>query len=337
MSDRGPQFISRVWQAFFSLLNVTVSLTSGYHPQTNGQTERKIQDISRFLRTFCHNNQSTWNKYLVWAKYAQNSLRQASTNLTPFQCVLGFQPPLFPWSGEPSEVPAVNQWFQQSEEVWNQAHQHLQQARNRQRRFADIHRQQNPNYLPGQLVWLSTRDIRLRQPCKKLSPKYIGPFLIQEQVNPVTYKLQLPAQYRIHPTFRVSLLKPHNSPVPVPSTDPTSNNNPSLPPIEPDPIYTIKEILDSRRRGGHLEYLVDWEDYGPEERCWVLRNDILDPNLLTEFHKQHPQRPAPQPRGRPPRRRGPRSVGTNPGGEGNVRDQSSSVPSTTQRSLSPEY
>lgn len=52
VSERGPQFISQVWQAFFTLMNVTVSLSSGYHPQTNGQTERKIQDVGRFLRTF---------------------------------------------------------------------------------------------------------------------------------------------------------------------------------------------------------------------------------------------------------------------------------------------
>uniref|UniRef100_A0A8C1GVU0 Gypsy retrotransposon integrase-like protein 1 n=1 Tax=Cyprinus carpio TaxID=7962 RepID=A0A8C1GVU0_CYPCA len=125
VSDRGPQFISRVWRAFFSLLNVTISLTSGYHPQTNGQTERKIQDVSRFLRMFCHSNQNLRSHYLVWAEYAQNSLRQASINMTPFQCILGYQPPLFPWSGEPSEVPAVNTWMQDSERVWDQAHHHL--------------------------------------------------------------------------------------------------------------------------------------------------------------------------------------------------------------------
>lgn len=67
------------------ILLSTQSLTFGYHPQANGQTERKIQDISRF----CHQNQNLWNRYLIWTEYAQNSLRQSSTNLTQFQCVLG--------------------------------------------------------------------------------------------------------------------------------------------------------------------------------------------------------------------------------------------------------
>ncbi|KAK3569679.1 hypothetical protein QTP86_002624 [Hemibagrus guttatus] len=54
VSDRGPQFISIVWRAFFTRLGVAVNLSSGYHPQTNGQMERKIQEISRYLCTFCH-------------------------------------------------------------------------------------------------------------------------------------------------------------------------------------------------------------------------------------------------------------------------------------------
>ncbi|KAK3545117.1 hypothetical protein QTP70_000990 [Hemibagrus guttatus] len=108
VSDRGPQFTSRVWRAFCKRLGVTISLSSGYHPQTNGQTEQKIQEVSRFLRTFCHSHQESWNQFLGWAEYAQNSLRQSTTGLTPFQCVLGYQPPLFPWDGEPSDVPAVD-------------------------------------------------------------------------------------------------------------------------------------------------------------------------------------------------------------------------------------
>ncbi|KAK3571825.1 hypothetical protein QTP86_020576, partial [Hemibagrus guttatus] len=263
VSDRGPQFVSRVWRAFFTRLGVAVSLSSGYHPQTNGQTESKIQEISRYLRTFCHSHQNSWSQYLGWAEYAQNSLRQPSTGLTPFQCVLGYQPPLFPWSGEPSDVPAVDHWFRESERVWDSAHHQLQRALRWRRWTADLRQSDAPAYQPGQKVWLSTKDIRLHLPCRKLSPRFIGPFTILKQINLVTYKLQS-----------------SRTPLPLLLDDRTA--------------YEVREILDSQRRGSQLEYLVDWEGYGPEERSWVPRDDILDPNLLETFHAAHPHRPAPR-------------------------------------------
>ncbi|KAL0177388.1 hypothetical protein M9458_026282, partial [Cirrhinus mrigala] len=219
VSDRGPQFSSRLWSSFFHLLGVNVSLTSGYHPQANGQAERLNQELTRFLRSYCHHRQENWSRYLFWAEYAQNSLRKPSTHLTPFQCVLGFQPPLFPWSGEPSELPAVDSWFQQSEETWNQAHVHLQTQANRRRR-------PNPPYEPGQWVWLSTQDLRLRMPSKKLSPRYVGPFKILRQVTPVSFRLDLPAEYRVSPTFHVSLLKPVGDPEGAEDLDETASQGP---------------------------------------------------------------------------------------------------------------
>ncbi|GAA6081734.1 receptor-type tyrosine-protein phosphatase gamma-like, partial [Tachysurus ichikawai] len=108
VSDRVPQFTSRVWSAFFKQLNINISLISRYHPQANGQTERMNQELTCFLRLYCQNNQVDWSRYLMWAEYAQNSLTKSTTGITPFQGILGYQFPLFPWSGEPSDLPAVD-------------------------------------------------------------------------------------------------------------------------------------------------------------------------------------------------------------------------------------
>ena len=50
VSDRGPQFISKFWKSLFQLLKVQINLSSGYHPQTNGQTERVNQVLEQYLR-----------------------------------------------------------------------------------------------------------------------------------------------------------------------------------------------------------------------------------------------------------------------------------------------
>ncbi len=152
VSDRGPQFTCKVWQAYCKHLDVNVSLTSGYHLESNGQVERLNQEIGRYLRTYCSREQDKWSSFLPWAEYAQNSFTSSSTGLTPFQCVLGYQPPMFPWSGEPSMVPSGDDWIKNSEWVWDSAHVRLQRAVRAQQIQADRRRRPHPNYQPGQRV-----------------------------------------------------------------------------------------------------------------------------------------------------------------------------------------
>ncbi|KAL0180400.1 hypothetical protein M9458_025842, partial [Cirrhinus mrigala] len=193
--------------------NISVSISVSPQATTQNPTARSnTSTMNSLASSYCHANQSDWSRYILWAEYAQNSLSKPATGLTPFQCVLGFQPPLFPWTGEPSQLPAVNDWLQRSEETWNAAHVHLQQAVRRVRDQANRLRRPSPTYTPGQWVWLSSRDLRLRLPCRKLSPRYVGPFKILRQIPPVSYSLALPANYLISPTFHVSLLKPAGVP-----------------------------------------------------------------------------------------------------------------------------
>ncbi|KAK3571445.1 hypothetical protein QTP86_012075 [Hemibagrus guttatus] len=135
------------------------------------------------------------------------------------------------------------------------------------------------------MVWVSTRNLRLKLPCRKLSPKFVGPFEIIRQVNPVAYRLWLPASYRTCPTFHVSLLKPAR---PLGSGEMSSVEPPPPLDIEGSPAYLVQALLDSRRVRSWIQYLVDWEGYGPEERSWVDAADILDPSLAEDFHRDHP-------------------------------------------------
>uniref|UniRef100_A0AAQ4PEW7 Integrase catalytic domain-containing protein n=1 Tax=Gasterosteus aculeatus aculeatus TaxID=481459 RepID=A0AAQ4PEW7_GASAC len=326
VSDRGVQFTSKVWAAFFKMLNVQVNLSSGYHPQSNGQTERLNQEIGRFLRAYCFQQPGEWSRFLPWAEYAQNSHKSTSTRISPFQCMLGFQPALFPWSGEPSEILAVDNWLRRSRTVWDATRTEIQRAVQRQKKYADQRRRPAPRFQPGQDVWLSTRNIRLRLPSKKLSPRFIGPFKIIKQINTVSYRLQLPSHYMINPTFHVSLLKP------AVRTE-GRQSGPEVQPAPPPPLlddgvtYTVRALLNSRRRQSGLQYLVDWEGYGPEERAWRPAADI-HPDLITDFHQAHPECPGPRPRGRPPRRGRTSASGAACRRGGSV---------TGRRSPSPEY
>ena len=112
VSDRGPQFISRVWKTFCFSLGAKVSLSSGYPPQTKWQTERLNQDLEAAIRCVTTKNPSMWSQQLPWVEYVHNCLTSSATGLSPFECLLGYQPPLFPELERDLDVPSVQHHLQ---------------------------------------------------------------------------------------------------------------------------------------------------------------------------------------------------------------------------------
>lgn len=115
---------------------------------------------------------------------------------------------------------------------------------------------------PGQCVWPSTKDLLLQVESRKLASWFVGPFEVEQIVNPVAVRLKFPALLKVHPTFHVSRVRP----VVESNLSPLADDPPPVWIMAGSPAYTVQTILDVRLRGQGWQYLVDWEGYGPEEQ-----------------------------------------------------------------------
>ena len=222
------------------------------------------------------------------------SLPSSSTGLSPFQCCLGYQPPLFPTQEEEVAVPSVQAFVRRCRRVWARTRHHLLQAGKKYKKMADRRRVPAPAYRPGHRVMLSTANLPLKVLSRKLAPRFVGPFPVSKIINPCTVKLSLPlSMRRIHPSFHVSQLRPLIS---CPLSPPVKAPPPPTV-IDGGETYMVRRLLKVRCRGRGLQYLVDWKGYGPEERCWVPSRFVLDHRLIEDFHRQNPEAPIRAPRG----------------------------------------
>ena len=100
ISDQGPQFASAFARELARLLQYDVKLSTAYHPQTDGQTERTNQEIETYLRIFCANNPKNWLDLLPTAEFQHNSAPHHSTKTSPFHLMLGYEPRAYPPLGK---------------------------------------------------------------------------------------------------------------------------------------------------------------------------------------------------------------------------------------------
>src|SRR5947209_2006041 len=92
ISDRDAKFTSRFWKALFSLTGTKLAMSTAYHPQTDGQTERLNRTLEEMLRAYVGYKQDNWDDYLPMAEFAYNNAKQTSTGLTPFELDCGQTP-----------------------------------------------------------------------------------------------------------------------------------------------------------------------------------------------------------------------------------------------------
>jgi transposase InsO family protein len=293
VSDRGPQFKSKFWKKLWALLGTKVNLSTAYHPQTDGQSERVNQTLEQYLRCFTSDEQDDWSTLLPTAELAYNNSINESIGMSPFYAVTG-QNVNLEYLGEgqtsitnPPDAGRIKAHFDQ---IYNQLQYHLEKAQKRYKATADEHRKEDETYNVNDQVLLSTRNIRTERPTKKLDYTWIGPYRIKRQINPVTYELDLPPTMRIHNVFHTQLLKRY---VKGHITDRRIIVPPPIRNEEEPPGYIIEGIVDVRKKGRGYEYLIKWKNYGVEDNTWEPRRSLADDEMLRQWHAAHPDRISP--------------------------------------------
>jgi transposase InsO family protein len=141
VSDHDRLFTSHFWQELFRLVDVKLQMSTSYHPQSDGQTERLNQTMETFLRCFVNACPTKWSLWLPLAEFWYNSTPHSAINCSPFEALYGHPPRHFGISALDSvTVPELSSWLQDRRVMTELIHQHLSRAKERMKRQADKNR-----------------------------------------------------------------------------------------------------------------------------------------------------------------------------------------------------
>jgi transposase InsO family protein len=185
VSDHGQQFTSRFMKRLLELCDIKSNLSTAYHPQSDGQTERTNQTLEQYLHIYGDYQQDDWVELLPFAEFVYNNTESTSTKLTPFFACHGYHPryTLTAFDSTDSVNPTAETLFEQFQHIHKYLHDNLQQAQDKYKEFHDRHAKEPPTFKVGDQVWLNRRNIRTKRPSQKLDAKKLGPFHIEEIVG----------------------------------------------------------------------------------------------------------------------------------------------------------
>ncbi|GJX45958.1 putative reverse transcriptase domain-containing protein [Tanacetum coccineum] len=209
--DRDGRFTSNFWRSFQKALGTDISMSTAYHPETDGQSERTIQTLEDMLRACVIDFGKGWVKHLPLAEFSYNNSYHASIKAAPYEALYGrkCRSPVC-WAEVGEAQLTGPELIQETTEKIVLIKQRMQAAQDRQKSYAD--RKRKPmEFEIGDRVMLKVSPwkgvVRFGKR-GKLNPRYVGPFKVLAKVGKVAYRLELPQELsRVHHTFHVSNLK----------------------------------------------------------------------------------------------------------------------------------
>ncbi|RAL59221.1 hypothetical protein DID88_006676 [Monilinia fructigena] len=267
VSDRGTQFVGQLWARLCQLLNIVRRLSTAFHPETDGSTERMNQIVETYLRMFVNHTQKDWEELLPLAELAINNRTATATKVSPFFLEHGYhaepldiQYDLANQKESFSPIQKADAIVRKLKDVQEWAQSAMATAQQTMEDITNRRRRQAPSFKVGDKVWLSLRNIRTTKQCKKLDAKQ-AKYTVIGIVGTHSYRLNTPPG--IHNVFHSQLLRSVSSdPLPSQRQDDTQPG-PEI--LKDNEEYTVEKILEEktvrRGRGQQRKLLVKWKGY----------------------------------------------------------------------------
>jgi len=205
--DRGPQFAAGLMRELNGMLEIESKLSMAFHPQTDGQTERVNQELEQYLRMFINHRQEQWPEWLGTAEFAYNNKVHLSTQTTPFKANYGQDPRMGFEGRKKGKYEGAKKFIEKMKEIQEKARAALGKAQEEIKKYTDKKRKEVDNYKVGDLVMLSTKDLKYQmvgRRTEKLTERFVGFYKVKKIVSSNAVKLELPSTIRIHPVVNIS-------------------------------------------------------------------------------------------------------------------------------------
>jgi predicted aspartyl protease/transposase InsO family protein len=221
VSDRDVRFTGAAWGQLWRGLKTEQKMSTSYHPQTDGQTERANRTLQAVLRAYAE-SRTDWDEWLSFVAAAYNSTVQESTGRTPFEMNFADARAIDPlqWaidgrdnvraSDRRGVSAEAERTLTEMKVIWDEVRAKLVVEQARQKKYADTKRRE-VKYEVGDRVYLSTRNLNFKTFGGKLLARWVGPYLVTEvRRSGVSVKLDLRGELgKTNPVFHVSHLKPY--------------------------------------------------------------------------------------------------------------------------------
>jgi len=217
ISNRDSKFMSKFWRETHKLLGTKLLMSTLFHPQMDGTSERAICSVAQILHAMVRPDQQDWSEKIPMVEFTLNSAISSLSGFTPFELNYGYTPRLNPGiTPEPSSIPGMKHFVTCVLQNLADAHNTIIESRVRQTHNANRRRQEDDTFVAGDPVFVSTTDLSLlKGRASKLLPKYVGPFkVLKAHPSTSTYKVKLPTHLRarnLHDCFHRSKLRPYHA------------------------------------------------------------------------------------------------------------------------------